>query len=225
MPMETTRISRWLESVHVVRGARLERQDPTPEVTTMYFKDRDGLAHVVQVNPDGSPREYTDPRGHVHRYAARAAPSSQPGPLAPAAAETSRPAPAKGIAVGPGRPTAPLTADARIAATPPPPQSQRAPAIQATRPAPEAVQARAVAPVVRPQAPVAGQAREVKEARRSLEETVLEWLRDNHSLTGATIVRREIGANGIIFKLKGPDGSDYEVQTGMDQQVKGFRRV
>jgi len=244
LAIDNTKIARWLESLHVVRGAKLEREEPGPQFTTLYLRDGNGSVHTVSVNPDGSPREYKDPKGHVHtyniRYAAPVLPAQpvtagprgepiatpkagvvQGRPKETKVAGEEKPAVVAPSAQGTARPSA---EGAGRAVGTPPVQPPTAPGqVKKGRlglaPAPTAPK------VANP--PVTGDrsAHEGEEEKKSLEEVVIEWVGTNQSLTGVSILKREISTKGITFRLKGPDGAEYEVITGMDQQIKAFRKL
>jgi len=243
LAIDNVRIARWLESLHVVRVSRLEREEPSPQFTTLHFRDVDGTVHTVSVNPDGSPREYKDPKGHVHQYNTRyrapvqpaqavaAAPAVVSSTTAKANSDQGRAQEAPPVAAG--RLTAaaqpqqgaarPQTDGPARAPGGPPPQPSRMPVHEARAQASADPPTPAPAKATKPS--VVGGEPAVKKERKGLEEVVIEWAGKNQGLNGVSVLRREISTKGITFRLKGPDGAEYEAITGMDQQVKSFRKL
>ena len=251
MAIDNVKIARWLESLHVVRISKLERQEAGPQFTTLHFMDVDGMAHTVSVNPDGSPREYKDPKGHVHQYNTKyKAPAQTAKPVTtlqdagptvppqkPDSTTTGKEATEQDQGAGPtvvkggrlgtlrqlGQGAArPQTGGTARVAGGVPPQPPKTPSEEA-RARPSAVTTPAQPRAVGPSAVV--EEHPEKQEKKSLEEIVVEWAAKNQSLSGISVLRREITSKGITFRLKGPDGAEYEAVTGMDQQVKSFRKL
>jgi hypothetical protein len=250
VPVDNNRIARWLESLQVVRVTRLEREEATPQLTTLYFRDTEGSVHTVLVNPDGTPREYKDPKGHVHQYNTRYKPPAQPapvvaaGPATTAAPSTEPRAPARAAMAGGRSREAPAASPETPSAVTRPPQATARPGAEGTArptvgpaaqsqpsrtPIAEAKAAPVAAPAAAPsqatRPPKAGDEPPAQQERKGLEEVVIEWAEKNQGLSGVSVVRREISTKGITFRLKGNDGAEYEAITGMDQHVKSFRKL
>lgn len=202
MAIDVNSLGRWLESLHVVRDPRLEREEPHQDFTTVFFTDGEGNIHVVHVNQDGSPREYKDPRGRIFKYKIKAVTGARETPTRamPLGEPEARPEEARWETFPAGR-----VQNAQETATPP-----AAPAgkkVLKMHRGPRERDAEAEAP------------------KKSMEDIVLEWAREEKGLAGLTIIHREIRSDGIVFKMKGPDGSEYEASTGKGQKVTEFRRV